>query len=243
MALAVGMMSFSLRFWISASALLALPSLALAQEVDYSAGKSAPRLFASDCSACHRSPQGLANGRSAHALAVFLREHYTTKGESAGLLGAYLAGIGGRPQPAARAPAAAAPGQAEPVATTQAPRPPGNVGGDRAKAGETRRAKLTPAEPERENPKATEALLVKLRGYASTGEEAKARPPVRQETPLAISAPPTAAESPGTPSTAAQVPKPEASQLPGAAPPAPAEPAASAPAAPVGEKPPATPPG
>jgi hypothetical protein len=217
-----------------------LPSLALAQEVDYSAGKSAPRLFASDCSACHRSPQGLANGRDARALAVFLREHYTTKGESAGLLGAYLAGIGGRPQPAARAPAPTAPGQAEPVATAQPPRPPGSVGGDRAKAGETRRGKPAAAETERENAKAAEALLAKLRGYASTGEEARARPTALQAAPPATNAPATAPESAGAPPTPTQVPRPERSDAPGGVAPAPSEPAASAPA---GEKPPITPPG
>ena len=61
---------------------------------DFSAGKTAAQLFASDCSACHRSPAGLAKGQSTGALASFLREHYTTKPESASALAAYVAGAG-----------------------------------------------------------------------------------------------------------------------------------------------------
>ena len=46
-----------LRLCLTLSAMLAAPGAALAQ-MDYSAGKSAPQLFASDCSACHQSPGG-----------------------------------------------------------------------------------------------------------------------------------------------------------------------------------------
>jgi len=66
--------------------------IAVAQ--DFSAGKTAAQLFASDCSACHKSPAGLAKGQSTGALASFLREHYTTKPESASALAAYVAGAG-----------------------------------------------------------------------------------------------------------------------------------------------------
>ena len=61
---------------------------ALAQ--DFSAGKTAAQLFASDCAACHKSPGGLAKGQSVSALTTFLREHYTTKPASAAALAAYL---------------------------------------------------------------------------------------------------------------------------------------------------------
>jgi hypothetical protein len=70
-------------------ALALLPDTALAH-VDFSAGKSAEQLFDSDCSGCHRSPQALAHGRNAHALTDFLREHYTTKAQSATLLATYI---------------------------------------------------------------------------------------------------------------------------------------------------------
>jgi hypothetical protein len=71
---------------------------------DYTAGKTPAQLFQSDCSACHKSPQGLSRGMDQRSLTGFLREHYTTKQESAGALAAYVAGAGGgaqRPAPAA----------------------------------------------------------------------------------------------------------------------------------------------
>src|SRR5262249_14646522 len=69
------------------------PGTASAQ--DYTAGKTPAQLFASDCSACHKTPQGLAKGRDVRSLTGFLREHYTTKVESASALASYLAGMGG----------------------------------------------------------------------------------------------------------------------------------------------------
>ena len=52
---------------------------------DLTAGKTPAQLFRSDCAECHRSPGGIARTRDARALADFLREHYTTKSESAGV--------------------------------------------------------------------------------------------------------------------------------------------------------------
>jgi hypothetical protein len=66
---------------------------ALAQ--DFTAGKTPAQLFGSDCSACHRSPRGLAKSRDVRELAAFLTEHYTTKPESAGALAAYVSGFAG----------------------------------------------------------------------------------------------------------------------------------------------------
>jgi hypothetical protein len=95
-----------------AVAALVLASLAFggsAQAQYLDAGKSAAQLFSANCSACHKRPQGLAKGRSAGALAGFLRQHYTTGREPASELGAYLASVGGEPAPAPRRePAAAA---------------------------------------------------------------------------------------------------------------------------------------
>ena len=70
----------SARRWLSVGAVILLPGMALAQ-TDYSAGKTPPQLFASDCAACHQSPQGLARGRDAGTLTGFLRDHYTTRVE------------------------------------------------------------------------------------------------------------------------------------------------------------------
>lgn len=80
-----------MRVWPIVASLTAIPGFALGQPVDYSAGKTPPQLFASDCSACHHSPRGLAKGKPAFVLSGFLRSHYTTKTETADALAAYLA--------------------------------------------------------------------------------------------------------------------------------------------------------
>src|SRR5450432_229208 len=62
---------------------------------DFTAGKTPAQLFSSDCAECHRTPGGLAKGRDVKALASFLREHYTTKSDTAGSLAAYVSGFTG----------------------------------------------------------------------------------------------------------------------------------------------------
>jgi len=62
---------------------------------DFTAGKTPAQLFSSDCAECHRSPNGLARNRDVRSLAGFLREHYTTKSETAGALAAYVSGFAG----------------------------------------------------------------------------------------------------------------------------------------------------
>ena len=57
---------------------------------DLTAGKTPAQLFRSDCAECHRSPAGLARTRDVRPLAEFLRQHYTTKSETAGALAAYV---------------------------------------------------------------------------------------------------------------------------------------------------------
>src|SRR3974390_496393 len=66
-----------------------LPTTAMAQ-VDYSAGKTPEKLFESDCSACHATPQSVGRSRDARALTEFLRQHYTTKTQWASLIANYL---------------------------------------------------------------------------------------------------------------------------------------------------------
>jgi hypothetical protein len=87
--------------WISDLGLVATLALAssaaLAQ--DLTAGKTPAQLFASDCSACHRTPAGLAGNRDAPTLAAFLRQHYTTNPNAAGALAAYLGGFTGTAAP------------------------------------------------------------------------------------------------------------------------------------------------
>jgi hypothetical protein len=62
---------------------------------DFTAGKTPAQLFSSDCAECHRTPNGLARNRDVRTLAGFLREHYTTKSETAGALAAYVSGFTG----------------------------------------------------------------------------------------------------------------------------------------------------
>jgi mono/diheme cytochrome c family protein len=62
---------------------------------DFDAGKSAPELFASNCSTCHHTPHGLAKRMNSWSLDSFLREHYTASRASADTLSAYLKAQGG----------------------------------------------------------------------------------------------------------------------------------------------------
>jgi hypothetical protein len=61
-----------------------------AQVQNLEAGKSPSQLFAGTCNACHKSPRGLLRTVSAGSLPSFLKEHYTTSGEMASQLSAYL---------------------------------------------------------------------------------------------------------------------------------------------------------
>jgi hypothetical protein len=66
------------------------------------AGKSGAQIFASDCTLCHKSPQGLSKSGSLFGLSGFLREHYTASRQSADAVAKYLASIPEAPAPAAR---------------------------------------------------------------------------------------------------------------------------------------------
>ena len=61
---------------------------------DLDAGKTGPQLFAQDCAACHRSPQGLAKTMSGGSLVSFLRQHYTSSSASANVVAGYLLAAG-----------------------------------------------------------------------------------------------------------------------------------------------------
>jgi len=56
--------------------------------------KDAAKVFASTCSACHKSPQGLAKSGQ---VAGFLRQHYTTGAEMSAAMAAYLVSAGSGP--------------------------------------------------------------------------------------------------------------------------------------------------
>lgn len=54
------------------------------------AGKSPSQIFAGTCAACHKSPRGLVKSTAPGSLPGFLRQHYTTSPEMAGVLANYL---------------------------------------------------------------------------------------------------------------------------------------------------------
>ncbi|MGZ5961422.1 MAG: cytochrome C [Rhizomicrobium sp.] len=58
-------------------------------------GKSATRIFADSCTACHRSPRGLAKGRFRVTLYLFLQQHYASNSSSAWALASYLESVEG----------------------------------------------------------------------------------------------------------------------------------------------------
>jgi hypothetical protein len=68
----------------------AAPVPALAQATNLEAGKSPSQIFAGTCTACHKSPRGLLKTVPAGSLPGFLREHYTTSSDMAGLLSSFL---------------------------------------------------------------------------------------------------------------------------------------------------------
>jgi len=105
--------------WTIVFFLATLP--AEAQNLD--AGKSPAQIFNGACGACHKSPRGLLKTVPPASLPGFLRQHYTTSPNMAGMLSAYLLESGGgvpdrRPTAASRRER-----QAAPVAPPPAPEP------------------------------------------------------------------------------------------------------------------------
>jgi hypothetical protein len=73
-------------------AAVAVPALAQAQNLE--AGKSPSQIFSGTCSVCHKSPRGLLKTVPAGSLPGFLRQHYTTSSDMAGLLSSFLVSNG-----------------------------------------------------------------------------------------------------------------------------------------------------
>lgn len=95
----------ALAFLVGLSGTIAAGSnVAQAQQLD--AGKPPSQIFASTCSVCHRSPRGLVKNVSPGALPGFLRQHYTTGSDMAGVMAAYVLGSGGTDRVAEPPPAA-----------------------------------------------------------------------------------------------------------------------------------------
>jgi hypothetical protein len=91
-----------------------------AQNLDQ--GKSAPKLFADGCAACHRSPRGLAKGRFKFTLYLFLKDHYASGPDSASTLASYLASVDSNQRGPSRA--AAKPSRSATGTSRSSVRPP-----------------------------------------------------------------------------------------------------------------------
>ncbi|WP_027535219.1 hypothetical protein [Bradyrhizobium sp. WSM3983] len=63
---------------------------ALAQATNLEAGKAPSQIFAQTCNACHKSPRGLLKTVAPGSLPGFLRQHYTTSPDMAGVLASFL---------------------------------------------------------------------------------------------------------------------------------------------------------
>src|SRR5205085_8775619 len=119
-----GRMLLGGRGWLFFLGTIAALGAGTASAENLDAGKSAAALFSSNCTACHKTPAGLAKGNGARSVADFLRQHYTTGTETANVLAAYVTSFAApsveTPRRGRQSPAAL--GNTErPAAATEAP--------------------------------------------------------------------------------------------------------------------------
>jgi mono/diheme cytochrome c family protein len=95
-------------------------SAASAQE-NIDAGKSAQKLFAETCAACHRSPRGLSKGRFSFTLYLYLQKHYASNSSSAWALTSYLESVDAAKRTPARAAAPTRAAAASPSPSSPSP--------------------------------------------------------------------------------------------------------------------------
>jgi hypothetical protein len=154
------------------AALMLTAGAAVAQ--DFTAGKTPAQLFGSDCSTCHHLPNGLGKKYDIGSLGSFLREHYTTKPDSAGALAKYVMGFATlRPAPIT-APTADEGAGARSAEESKARRRTSNLSGDGEKPARPRPQSDPPSIPQgnEEPPKPTAAIAP-----AGPAVEAAVRPP------------------------------------------------------------------
>jgi hypothetical protein len=129
---------------------------------NFDVGKSPAQIFSDTCNACHRSPREIKQ-----TTLGFMREHYTTSGQQAAAMVAYLASVGSDPHAVKqRRPPALGAGQV-PTETTLPQSPPQ----------ETDQAAIRP--PQTIPPDADQAGLPESQGVLP------ATSPARQTTPAA----------------------------------------------------------
>lgn len=221
----------------SASAPRQAPALpqsgAQTEAVDLNDGKTPAQMFTSDCAVCHQKPNGLAKDRSVGQLAGFLRQHYTTGTQQAGLLAAYLTSGGlerGAPAPAVARDAPERPGAGVPVV-----RPPAPIGTARRPADNDDAGPEAAPSDGRRKPAATEASKPADRDTPASrrpGREETRRPSERHPAASARAPKPAAPEIRHSEAPAASAAPPEtpaATPAPAAPPPAEEKPAAPPP--------------
>ena len=130
-------------------------------------GKSPAQLFASDCTMCHKSPQGLIkSGGMFTGVDGFLRQHYTASRETAAALAKYLEAAGDAP-----------------VAATRTKR--STRSSDKEKASAKKPAEAKPAETKPADEKSatakTDAKPAEAKSEAKTEAKSEAKPEAKAE--------------------------------------------------------------
>jgi hypothetical protein len=161
---------------------LGLASPSGAQE-SLDAGKSGAQIFASDCTLCHKSPQGLTKSGSLFGLSGFLREHYTASKQSAEAVAKYLESLPNAPAPAAKrggSPKRSAKGDDK---TKLDEKKPGEKKSE-TKSGEEKSPKASESKPKSSEKKSTDAKPADSKSESKPDEkkpdEAKANEPKPQ---------------------------------------------------------------
>jgi hypothetical protein len=161
-------------WWGAAIVTLCLVGGARAQE-SLDRGKSATQLFASDCSACHKSPQALAKAGGLFGLDTFLRTHYTASRESATAIANYLKSLDTGPASPARSSRRSAKGDgtAQPGDRKKPGAKPGEAKGA-SKSSQSKPPEARPSDILAPEPKSTESKpAVPSAGEAKPAEGAK----------------------------------------------------------------------
>jgi len=148
---------------IAASA-LCLAGAAGAQE-SLDQGKTPAQLFASDCSICHKSPQGLTRAGGIRGLDSFLREHYTASKETAAAIAGYLRAMDTGPAGPARTSKRTAKGDDKKKPGAK----PGEENGTDNKPG-AKTAEPKSSEPKSAEPKAPEIVAPESKAAPAAGE-------------------------------------------------------------------------
>lgn len=213
-----------------AMCLIAMFPVVAHAQVNIDQGKSAAEIYNGVCTACHKTPRGLAVGKNAATLSSFLSEHYTASRVQAAALAAYVLSSGG----AEAAPKTASKPEAEharaeepkiaPRATShpvRADAKPGEVGHPR----ETAKREQAPSPKDEvkreEHPRPTGAEKPEVQPETANREEHRAPeetpPSTHDVAPVAtapVSAPAHTAEAPNPNPAPASTPKPAQAAAP-----------------------------